>query len=159
MGRIDIANEGPAMVVLSTKLATEGLTNLFLQGDFQRKFRKSETTKYAIGIVEHMDLPISMRSVESPLQHARNALPEKNATMIARQVEDDVEEALFQSQICFFQDELSCERADNMETIQRSIVLKFGNLKTWEHSPWEAPLLWLLPSMASCLIGFTFKMA
>ncbi|KAF3664099.1 hypothetical protein FXO37_11651 [Capsicum annuum] len=56
-----------------------------------------QTTKDVIGIVEHLDLPISMRSVDTPLQRARNALVEQNVAMIVAQTEHDFEKALLRA--------------------------------------------------------------
>lgn len=44
--------EGPAVSVLLTKLVAQGWTNLFLQGDVQRKFEKSEVYEFYTDRIE-----------------------------------------------------------------------------------------------------------
>lgn len=41
-----------------------------------------------------MDLAVSIRSADTPFQHTRNALTEKNIAIIADQDEHDVDKAL-----------------------------------------------------------------
>lgn len=66
-----------------------------------------------------MNLPISMRSVDTPLHRARNKLAEKNITVIAAQDEHDAEKSLLRAQIYSLKAELARERAKNVETIHR----------------------------------------
>ncbi|KAF3625935.1 hypothetical protein FXO37_30594 [Capsicum annuum] len=66
-----------------------------------------KTTKDIIGTVEHMALPVSIGSVDNPLQRARNALAEKNVAMIAAQANHEAERVMLLAQIDSLQAKLA----------------------------------------------------
>lgn len=53
-------------------------------------------------MVDHIDLPVFMRSVDTPIQRARNALAEKDAELIATQAAHEAERVMLFAKIDFF---------------------------------------------------------
>lgn len=58
--------------------------------------------KDVIGMVDHMALPVFMRSVDTPIHRARNALTEKDVELIATQAAHEAERVMLFARIDFF---------------------------------------------------------
>ncbi|KAM3249812.1 hypothetical protein P3L10_011582 [Capsicum annuum] len=85
-----------------------------------------QTTKDVIGTVNHMELPISIRSAYNPMQQLRNALATKTAELEdvqaeleAAQVAHNFEKLELLAQIASLQAALESERSVNAEIVQK----------------------------------------
>lgn len=89
------------------------------------KVWSSQTTKDIIGSVYHMMLPISMRSVDNPMQRLKNALASKNvelevaqAALEAAQAAYDNEKMALLAQIASLTATLECERSEYADIVR-----------------------------------------